>query len=163
MNARQKTILKLIRTRVIGNQQELQNALTEAGFPVAQATISRDIRMLGLIKKADDSHQYCYHEAERESNASEKNDSESMNNNTPEPYQQELLADNVLQIDHAGNVLAIKCNAGTAQAVCTRIDCMQLSHVVGTLAGDDTIFVLVRTPEQAQALASELSEKFQNR
>ncbi|MDE5753465.1 MAG: hypothetical protein K2H89_02810 [Oscillospiraceae bacterium] len=154
MNARQKTILKLIRTRAIGNQQELQNALTESGFPVAQATISRDIRMLGLIKKADDSHQYCYHEAERENNA---------NNNIPESYQQELLADNVLRIDYAGNILAVKCNAGTAQAVCARIDSMHLSHVVGTLAGDDTIFVLVRTAEQAQALASELSEKFQNR
>ncbi|MDE6729246.1 MAG: arginine repressor, partial [Oscillospiraceae bacterium] len=47
MNARQETILELIRTKAIGNQQELQTALAESGFPVAQATISRDIRTLG--------------------------------------------------------------------------------------------------------------------
>ncbi|MDE7121495.1 MAG: arginine repressor [Oscillospiraceae bacterium] len=149
MNARQETILKLIRTKAIGNQKELQTALAESGFPVAQATISRDIRILGLIKKADDSRQYCYREPEKE--------------NVTENPAALLLADNVLQIDSAGNVLVIRCNAGTAQAVCTRIDGMQLSHVVGTLAGDDTIFVLVRTPEQAQTLAAELAEKFQNR
>ncbi|MDE5884320.1 MAG: hypothetical protein K2H29_04480 [Oscillospiraceae bacterium] len=157
MNARQGAILELIRTRAIGNQQELQTALAESGFPVAQATISRDIRTLGLIKKADDSRQYCYREPEKE------NAIENHAPLPPEDYQPELLADNVLQINSAGNMLAIRCNAGTAQAVCTRIDGMQLSHVVGTLAGDDTIFVLVRTPEQAQTLAAELAEKFQNR
>lgn len=153
MNARQEAILELIRSRMIGNQQELQNALAESGFPVAQATISRDIRTLGLIKKADDSHQYGYIYTEPGKETGFHPDSDKP----------ELLADNVLQIDSAGNMLAIRCNAGTAQAVCTRIDSMQLSHIVGTLAGDDTIFVLVRTPEQAQTLATELSEKFQNR
>lgn len=145
MNARQEAILKLIRSQRIRNQEELQTALKKSGFPVAQATISRDIRLLGLIKKADENHQYCYQEAETPLN------------------QQELLASNILQIDYAGNTLVIKCNTGTAQAVCTKIDSIELSDIVGTLAGDDTIFVLVRTPEQARKLARELTEKFQNR
>ena len=145
MNARQKVILKLIRSEKICNQEELQNALKKLGFPVAQTTISRDIRALGLIKKADEHQQYCYQEAETNLN------------------QQELFTSNILQIDYAGNTLVIKCNAGTAQAVCAKLDSMNLLHIVGTLAGDDTIFILVRTQEQTRELAKELTEKFQNR
>ena len=120
----------------------MQNALKKSGFPVAQTTISRDIRTLGLIKKADETNQYCYQETEKNLN------------------QQELFASNILKIDYAGNILVMKCNTGTAQAVCTRIDSMNLSDIVGTLAGDDTIFVLVRTQEQAQNLAEELIKNF---
>ena len=142
MNARQKAILKLIRSKKIHNQEELQNALKYLGFPVAQTTISRDIRALGLIKKADEMHEYCYQEIETNLN------------------QQELFTSNILKIDYAGNILVMKCNTGTAQAVCTRIDSMNLSNIVGTLAGDDTIFVLVRTQEQARELAKELTKNF---
>ncbi|MDE6004480.1 MAG: ArgR family transcriptional regulator [Oscillospiraceae bacterium] len=142
MNARQKAILKLIRSEKICNQEELQSALKNLGFPVAQTTISRDIRALGLIKKADENQQYCYQEAEINLN------------------QQELFISNILKIDYAGNMLVIKCNTGTAQAVCTRIDSMNLLNIVGTLAGDDTIFVLVRTQEQARKLAEELIKNF---
>ncbi|MDE5737842.1 MAG: arginine repressor [Oscillospiraceae bacterium] len=142
MNARQEVILKLIRSQKIHNQKELQNALKKSGFPVAQTTISRDIRTLGLIKKADETNQYCYQETEKNLN------------------RQELFASNILKIDYAGNILVMKCNTGTAQAVCTRIDSMNLSDIVGTLAGDDTIFVLVRTQEQAQNLAEELIKNF---
>lgn len=142
MNARQEVILKLISLQKIHNQKELQNALKKSGFPVAQTTISRDIRTLGLIKKADETNQYCYQKTEKNLN------------------QQELFTSNILNIDYAGNILVMKCNTGTAQAVCTRIDSMNLPDIVGTLAGDDTIFVLVRTQEQAQNLAEELTKNF---
>ncbi len=143
--ARQKQIMELIRNHTINNQDALQELLKERGFPVTQATISRDIRELNLIKKADKDGVYRYIIPE-----------------TPLP-QSDMLSGNIIKVDFASNTVVIKCRSGTAQAVCTVLDDMVRPEVVGTLAGDDTIFILIRTVDQAKHFVAEILQKIQNR
>lgn len=144
-NARQKEIIALISAHTVSNQDALQVLLKERGFPVTQATISRDIRELNLIKKADSDGNYRY-----------------IAPDTPMP-QSDFFSGNILSADCAGHTVAIKCRSGTAQAVCAELDRIVRSEVVGTIAGDDTIFVLVHTTDQAKRFASELQQKIQGR
>lgn len=143
--ARQKEILELIQENPIANQDALQALLKEHGYPVTQATISRDIRELNLIKKADGSGNYRY-----------------VVPDVPRLHS-DLFAGNITAADYAGNTVVIKCRSGTAQAVCTVLDENIRPDVVGTIAGDDTIFVLVRTAEQAKRYAAELLAEIQGR
>lgn len=144
-NARQKEILEIIRLHSVGNQDALSELLKEHGFPVTQATVSRDIRELGLVKRADASGVYRYVQPD-----------------TP-TIRNDLFAGNILNVDSAGHTVVIKCRSGTAQAVCTVLDSTPRPDVVGTLAGDDTIFVLMRTAEQAKHFHAELHQKIQDR
>ncbi len=144
-NARQKEILEIIRQHTVGNQDALQELLKARGYPVTQATISRDIRELNLIKKADSSGVYHYIVPDQAM-----------------PYG-DLLTGNVLSADYAGHTVVIKCRSGTAQAVCTVLDDMVRPEIVGTLAGDDTIFALMRTGEQAKRFAAELMQRVQEK
>lgn len=142
---RQKEILELIQQFSVGSQEALQELLKQRGFPVTQATVSRDIRELNLTKKAGSDGVYRY-----------------IVPDSPLP-RTELFAGNIIRVDHAGNTVVIKCRSGTAQAVCTVLDGMNRQEIVGTLAGDDTIFVLVRTAELAKRFASEFLHKILNR
>ncbi len=142
-NARQKEIIEIIRQHKVGNQDALQELLKERGFPVTQATISRDIRELNLIKRANSDGIYCYVIPDKTA-----------------PYG-DMLTGNLISADCAGHTLVIKCRSGTAQAVCTVLDEMHRPEIVGTLAGDDTIFALMRTNEQAKRFAAELMQIIQ--
>ena len=144
-NIRHQRILHLIRTKCIRNQEELRNLLSQEGFPVTQATISRDIRLLHLMKKAGKDGVYHYQEQNRKEDLPE------------------FLYQNITKIDYVGNTLVIHCISGTAQAVCTILDKMGRSEIVGTIAGDDTIFAVIRSRKQGQAFAQELKKKLQNR
>ncbi len=143
--ARQKEIMELIRTHIVSNQDALQELLMQRGFPVTQATISRDIRELNLIKKADNDGVYRY-----------------VLPDAFTPYT-DLFSENIVDVDHAANTVVVKCRSGTAQAVCTILDGETRPEIVGTIAGDDTIFVLIRTTEQAKRFAADLLKKKQNR
>ncbi len=143
--ARQREIVELIQQQSVGNQETLQVLLKERGFPVTQATVSRDIRELNLMKKADADGRYRY-----------------VLPNAPLP-RADLFAGNITKVDYAGNTVVIKCRIGTAQAVCTVLDDMDRQEIVGTLAGDDTIFVLIRTAELAKRFAIEFLPKLLNR
>lgn len=142
-NARQKEIVEIIRQYKVSNQDSLQELLRERGYPVTQATISRDIRELNLIKKADSDGIYHYVMPDHTISSGD------------------MMTGNVLSVDYAGHTLVIKCRSGTAQAVCTVLDEMQRPEIVGTLAGDDTIFALMRTAEQAKRYAAELMQLIQ--
>lgn len=144
-NARQQEILEIIRSHVVGSQDVLQELLRQKGYPVTQATISRDIRELNLIKKANNAGVYHY-----------------VLPDTPVPHT-DLFSGNVLSVDYAANTVVLKCRTGTAQAVCTVLDDTPRPDVVGTLAGDDTIFVLIRTAEQAKRFAAEIHQRIQDR
>ena len=143
--ARQREILKIIRNHTVLNQEMLQELLKEQGFPVTQATISRDIRELNLMKKANEHGTYHYVQSEI---------------SIP---QDGLFSNHIVSVDFAGNITVVRCQVGTAQAVCTMLDSVQRPDIVGTIAGDDTIFVLLRTSEQAKQFCAELNEKIQNR
>ena len=134
---RQAKILEIIRKFDVETQEELQTHLLESGFEVTQATISRDIKELRLVKELSEGGRYVY-------SAGKKNNSDS-----------------VINVENAMNIVCVKCFAGMAGAACAAIDSMQWSDVVGTIAGDDTIFVLCKT-ETAAALFTSNLEKLLN-
>ena len=143
--ARQALILKLIEQNHIATQEELLERLLAGGVSVTQATVSRDIKELGLIKRpaAGGAYKYCL--------GSEAADE------TTQKYQA-IFAQSAIYADCAMNICCIKCRAGTAQAACAAIDSMNFANIVGTLAGDDTVFVLCRT-EAAALKTKETIEK----
>ncbi|MBQ5317388.1 MAG: hypothetical protein J6I96_07520 [Oscillospiraceae bacterium] len=130
---RQEAILKLIAELDVKTQDELRSLLRERGFDVTQATLSRDIAQLGIVK--DD--RYII----------------------PEKYLPlpPLSMSSVTGADYAHNTVVIRCRAGTANAVCAEIDSLDIKNAVGTIAGDDTIFMLMRTEKDAANICREIS------
>ncbi len=143
---RQEALLRIVREQAIDTQEELTGALRAAGFAVTQATVSRDIKELRLVKTMGADGRYCY--ATVKAPQTEVFSSKL----------QRLFHDAVQKVDHAGNIVVVKCLSGTAGAVCAAADSMQLSSIVGSLAGDDTIMFVVRTEEDAVALTKTLHE-----
>ncbi|MBE6762935.1 MAG: arginine repressor [Ruminococcaceae bacterium] len=143
---RQEALLEIIRRERIDTQEELTNALREAGFSVTQATVSRDIKELRLIKTLGEDGRYHY--AAVRSASSEEVSTKL----------QTLFRDAVRTVDHACNMVVVKCLSGTAGAVCAAVDSMELPSVVGTLAGDDTVMIVARTEPDALRLSRTLKD-----
>ena len=144
---RHQMILKLVADGKIDTQESLQEELSKNGFIVTQATISRDIRELSIIKTVtpDGSYKYSIPSLKK---AEIKNSSSVVLG---------LINDAVLNADYSGNTVVVKCHTGMAQAVCAKLDSTGIENVVGTLAGDDTIFILMRTENDAERLMKELN------
>ena len=140
---RQAKIIDLISRYDITTQEELLKKLQEEGFAVTQATISRDIKELRLVKTLAPDGKYRY--------STGKNSETDMSGKF-----HSLFSDSVRSVDCAGNIVAVKCYVGMAQAVCAALDSMHWDGIVGTLAGDDTIFILTRTENTAVNLVGEL-------
>lgn len=138
---RHSMILQLIEDYTIGTQEELLSKLKENGFTATQATVSRDIKELRLVKQMDKNGNYRYVEGKSET------DEYLSKFNT-------IFSHSVISSDYAGNIVSIKCYDGMAQAACATFDNMSWEGLVGTIAGDDTIFALCRT----EALAIELKQ-----
>lgn len=135
---RKAKILEIINNFEIETQEELQSKLRDAGFEVTQATISRDIRELRLVKEQSETGRYIY-------SAGKKNYNDNMAGRFIS-----IFSESIISVDYALNTVCVKCFSGTANAACAAIDSMQWSGVVGTIAGDDTIFVLCKTEEFAK-------------
>ena len=141
---RHEAILSLIAQQDIGTQEELMQNLNELGYKVTQATVSRDIKYLKLIKTPVASGQYKY----------------SYVNNEAEDFSGKyysILSHSVTSVDYAGNMAVVKCYAGMANAACAAMDNLEIENIVGTLAGDDTIFVITKSEADAKALTEMLS------
>ena len=136
-NRRHAKILELIKEYDLETQDELLRHLREAGFDVTQATVSRDIKELRLVKILSADGRYKY-----------STGSENTNAMSAKFYS--LFTDYALSVDSAQNMLVIKCMNGMAQAVCASMDAMFWKNFVGTLAGEDTIFVVCRTEAAAR-------------
>ena len=134
---RQKRILQLITEYNISTQEELLLRLRESGLDVTQATISRDIKELRIVKLMGENGQYRYA-------VSDKPHEEHMENKF-----RSIFVHSVRSVDCAGYTLVLRCYNGTAQAACAAFDSMRWDSLVGSLAGDDTIFALFRTPQHA--------------
>ncbi len=146
---RHMKILQLVQAEPIETQEQLLDRLCANGFTVTQATVSRDIKELRLFKRLDKSGRSRY-------------DVESSSDTTHQSERyQGILRDGIRSIDIAGHLIVIKCYAGMAQAVCAAIDTMSFDGVVGSLAGDDTIFLAIRTNDEAKELLFELQKIFQ--
>ncbi len=146
---RQAKILEIIRNLDVETQEDLQALLLENGFEVTQATISRDIKELRLVKELSDSGRYVY-------STGKKN-----NSDTVSARASGIFVDSVIRVEKAMNMVCIKCFAGMAGAACAAVDSMQWNEVVGTIAGDDTIFVLCKT-ENAATIFTDNLEKLLN-
>lgn len=143
---RHSKIIEIINKYDIETQEDLQKNLKEHGFEVTQATISRDIRELKLIKHLSDDGKYVY--AVR--TVQPANDLEA------KAYS--IFRDAIASSDYALNMVCIKCYTGMAGAACATIDSLHWEGVLGTLAGDDTIFVLCKTEEYAKLFIEHLEK-----
>ena len=142
---RHTKILELIQRFDIETQEDLLRLLKDEGFDVTQATVSRDIKELRLIKTPTHDGRYKYSIGKSE-------------NTDFSAKFYSLFSDSVYSVDYAGNIVSLKSMSGMAQAVCASMDAMRWEGIVGTLAGEDTIFILVRTEERAASLAAEFKD-----
>lgn len=140
-NKRHKKILELINENEIDTQEMLQELLTESGFSVAQPTVSRDIQELRLVKVMTENGKYKYIQSEKR-----------------EDRFSNLLVETITDVDWAMNIVVVKCHTGMAQAACAMLDKMNYSQIAGTIAGDDTIFILLKNELNARKLAAELKK-----
>ena len=134
-NKRQQAIIDIIREKEIRKQDELISELRARGFDVAQATVSRDLRELGVIKKTESGEQKYL--------VAEKPEGWDGINYSP------ALAGLIYGTDCAGNIVVLKTASGMAGAVAVGIDRMTTRDILGCVAGDDTIIIVLRTPESA--------------
>ncbi|MBQ8731889.1 MAG: arginine repressor [Oscillospiraceae bacterium] len=140
---RHAKILELIGQFEIDTQEELLRRLRMEGFEVTQATVSRDIKELRLIKTQASSGRYRY-----------TAQAPSPSNETARFYS--IFTEAAVDVDFAGYTAVVKCHTGMAQAACASLDAMHMKGVVGTIAGDDTIFVLLRTEALCNEFVSDV-------
>lgn len=147
--SRHAKIFELINKYDIETQEELAERLMQDGYNVTQATVSRDIRELKLTKVAlDDGRQKYVALQQTEPGLSEK-------------YAR-VLRDGFVSMDLAQNILVIKTISGMAMAVAAALDALQISGIVGCIAGDDTIMCAIRTKEEAITVMEKLSKIIHN-
>lgn len=136
-NSRQRKILELIKNHHIETQDDLTIKLKDNGFNVTQATVSRDIKELGLIKAAD-GNSYKYFQA------NEPQQGYTVNRLS------KLLQDSSVTINNSENLIVIKTLPGMANAIAACLDQVKWPEVIGSVAGDDTILIVVK-PKKAVA------------
>ncbi|SHI93109.1 arginine repressor [Lutispora thermophila] len=132
--SRHAKILEIIEDNIIETQEELAEMLKKSGINVTQATVSRDIKELRLIKVLTEDGRYKY--------AAMKEQDSMLNERL-----YKVFAETVLSLDYSGNIIVIKTFSGAANAAAEALDAFDIKEVVGTVAGDNTIFVLVRNEE----------------
>lgn len=142
-SGRHEKIIELVNNYDINTQEELLERLNDAGFSATQATISRDIKELRILKTLNHQGKYCYTTGGRN----------SLDKTTGF---ENLFKSSAKLVDCAENIVVVKTMSGMAQAVCASLDNLELENIVGTIAGDDTIFIVMRNKD----FATELKEKF---
>ncbi len=140
---RQKALLDVIARQAVATQSELKELLKARGSEADQATLSRDIRELGLVKASDDGAHYRYAPVEAVAPPAHMKAST-------------ILARLARKVDFSGNLLVIKTDPGEASPIGLALDRMGWSEVVGTVAGDDTLLVVVKQGFPARKLAKKI-------
>ena len=142
---RREAVLKIIQEEPVSTQTELMKKLSERGYAVTQATVSRDIRELKLVKTTDPDGRSVYMAPESEKTAERVN-----------IYP--MLEKSELHVNYAGNMVVLRTSAGMAQAICAAIDRQEWNGILGTIAGDDTVFAVADSEETAAAMTARLRE-----
>jgi transcriptional regulator of arginine metabolism len=137
---RQNTLLELVQNQPYRNQEELRRALVRRGFDVTQATLSRDIHELGLVKTGDG---YAVQEGDQ-------------GGEPALPPAIRLIREFVLEVREAQNLLVVKTAPGSAQPVAAALDAEGWLEVVGTVAGDDTLLIISQNRKNAQKMAGRI-------
>lgn len=141
---RQRKIREIIAAKDIETQEDLVEALKEAGMAVTQATVSRDIKELQLIKVplGDGRYKYSLPQDQRFN---------------PEGKLRRALQDHFVSTDYAENLVVVKCMPGTANTIASLIDGMDWPELIGTVSGDDTTLLVCRTKEQAENIVGRIN------
>ena len=142
---RQTKILELISKKEIETQEELAEGLKAMGIDVTQATISRDIKELRLVKVMSKNGKYKYATIGQ----SQEGITDRLN---------KIFENSVVSIDNAMNIIVLKTIPGAAQICASAIDYMGVDDIVGTLAGDDTVFVAIRTMDDIENVLEEIKK-----
>ena len=143
-DARQEAIIQIIQNRDIETQEQLLAELKERGYATTQATISRDIKELRLVKELGKSGRYCYTVSERK----EVTGTDTRLRN--------IFKEGVVSGDVAQNIVVVRTMPGLASAACSALDSMDIPGMVGSLAGDDTGILIMRDNASAQQFANEI-------
>ena len=141
--ARQAEILNVIRMMDVETQEQLLAELKLRGFTTTQATISRDIKQLRLVKELAPSGSYGYVAADRQEG---KSSAGRLRN---------IFKEGVVSVEAAQNLVVVKTMPGLASAACSALDGMEIAGMVGSLAGDDTGMLIMRDSASAEAFCSE--------
>ena len=147
-NARQQKILELIEKYEIDTQETLIKKLAEVGYIVTQTTASRDIKQLNLVKGVTEvgTYKYVAPEARRDE--------------LHAPILNSAITDAVTKIDTACNIVVVKTFSGMANAIGVCLDSLHHEDIVGSVAGDDTVLLVLKSNERAEELAEELKSSF---
>ncbi|MBQ6930147.1 MAG: arginine repressor [Oscillospiraceae bacterium] len=144
---RHKKILSLIQEYNIDRQEVLLEYLNNSGFAVTQATVSRDIKELNLVKIVSSTGEYKYAQ-------------NTIVEDTKATFNRfdYIFSESIKSVDYALNTVVIKCHTAMAQAACEVFDSLKWDGVVGTIAGENTIFILMRTEDMAHKLNDKLKQ-----
>ena len=143
-NARQDEIVKIIQSMEIETQDQLLEVLRARGFSTTQATISRDIKDLRMVKELTASGGYRYAMSDRKSSSA--SDTRLRN----------IFKEGVVSAEVAQNIVVVRTMPGLASAACSALDGMEIEGMVGSLAGDDTGILIMRDNASAQQFAGEI-------
>ncbi|MBQ8402815.1 MAG: arginine repressor [Clostridia bacterium] len=143
-NSRHAKILEIISEYNIETQDELINKLCESGYDVTQATVSRDIKQLQLVKIATEDGKYKYALPRRD-------------DVTSGAKFKSILRDTATSIQNAENIVVIKTYPGMANAAAAAVDALAGDSIIGCIAGDDTIFIVVKNDDEAERVTNSLS------
>ena len=139
-------ILNLIKNEDIGTQQELVARLHESGIEVTQATVSRDIKKLGLIKVPDGHGGYKYSLSSTRSKGDVKD------------WMKKMIQDFVVEMDYSENIIVLKTIIGTASGLGAAIDNSKWEKILGTVAGEDTILLVVKDRKYTEEVFNQIKE-----
>ena len=142
---RHSKIIEIINQKAIETQEDLAEELKNSGFDVTQATVSRDIKSLKLIKTQDSRGKYKYSIIKNETN-------DIVDKLTS------ILKNTVDNVEGINNIVVVKTLAGSASAAAEAIDSLSLGEVAGTIAGDNTIFILLRDNNKADELVRSIQK-----
>lgn len=142
---RQSAILDVVEREAVRSQEQLRQRLASRGFEVTQATLSRDIKELGLLKRSSDG-------AYQPSGVDSAAPASALGTLS------RTLSEYLLSVEAVQQLVVVKTGTGQAQILAVAIDRARLPEIAGTLAGDDTILIIARDPKSAQGIAKQLRD-----
>lgn len=146
-NRRHAKILELIKDNNIETQDELTLFLNASGFKTTQATVSRDIKELHLVKILTKDNVYRYEQREKAGTAVPHITAKS----------QGIMRDSIISLRTAQNLIVVKCYSGMAQAACAAVDALDNEMIIGTIAGDDTILLVASDNASAETVKNDIT------
>ena len=138
--------MNLIKKEDIGTQQELVARLHDSGIEVTQATVSRDIKKLGLIKVPDGHGGYKYSLSSKRTKGDVRD------------WLKKMIQDFVIEMDYSENIIVLKTLLGTAGGLAAAIDNTKWKNIMGTVAGDDTILLVIKEKEKTSEIFNRFKE-----